>query len=63
MAIFGSYSKDKQKLKSDVDIFVQLAKPLGLDFIELGYYLEDALGKKVDLITLDVLKRGKENPR
>jgi hypothetical protein len=63
VAIFGSFAKDKQNSRSDVDILVQLSKPLGLDFIELGYRLEDVLGRKIDLTTFDCLERGKEIPR
>lgn len=63
IAIFGSYTKDKQTKKSDVDILVELGKPLGFDFIELADHLEDVLGKKVDIATFESLKRSKENPR
>jgi predicted nucleotidyltransferase len=63
IAIFGSFAKDNQTKKSDVDILVQLTKPLGLDFIELADYLEDILGRKVDLSTFNHLSRSKENPR
>ena len=63
IAIFGSYAKGKQTPKSDIDILVQLAKPLGLDFIELVYYLEKVLGRKVDIATFDCLKKSMDNPR
>jgi len=63
IAIFGSFAKDSQKKKSDVDILVQLTKPLGLDFIELADHLEDILGRKVDISTFNHLMRSKENPR
>lgn len=63
MAIFGSYAKGSQTPKSDIDILVQLAKPLGLDFIELAYHLEKVLGRKVDIATFDCLKRNRENQR
>jgi hypothetical protein len=63
IAIFGSFAKDSQKKKSDVDILVQLTKPLGLGFIELADYLEELLGRKVDISTFNHLMRSKENPR
>jgi predicted nucleotidyltransferase len=63
MAIFGSYAKGDQTPRSDIDILVQLAKPLGLDFIELVYHLEKVLDRKVDIATFDCLKRSMENPR
>ena len=63
IAIFGSYAKGNQKRKSDVDILVQLTKPLGFAFIELADYIENILDRKVDLVTFDNLMRSKENPR
>lgn len=63
IAIYGSFAKDGQTKKSDIDILVQLAKPLGLEFIELAYYLEEVLGRKVDLATFESLKRSIEDPR
>lgn len=63
IALYGSFAKTRQKKKSDVDILVQLAKPLGLEFVSLAYYLEEVLGRKVDLATFDTLKRSLETPR
>jgi len=63
MAIYGSFAKGVQTRKSDIDILVQLVKPLGLEFIGLAYYLEEILGRKVDLATFDTLQRSMENPR
>jgi len=63
MAIYGSFAKGAQTRKSDIDILVQLVKPLGLEFIGLAYYLEEILGRKVDLATFDTLQRSMENPR
>jgi len=63
IAIFGSFAKGLQRKRSDVDILVELKKPLGLDFVELVYYLEDVLGKKVDVATFDCFKRNSKNPR
>jgi predicted nucleotidyltransferase len=63
IAIYGSFAKGNQTKRSDVDILVQLMKPLGLEFIKLAYHLEMILKKKVDLATFDTLKRSLENPR
>lgn len=63
IAIYGSFAKGTQTAKSDVDIFVQLVKPLGLQFVELAYHLEEILGRKVDLATFDTLHRSLESPR
>lgn len=63
IAVFGSYAKGKQKKKSDIDILVDLKKPLGLDFIELADRLEEILGERVDVATFDCYKRSFSNPR
>ena len=56
--IFGSYSKGEQKENSDIDIAVKIGdKNMSLlGFIELKLKLEDALGKKVDLVEYSVIK-------
>ena len=63
IAVYGSFAKGNQTKKSDVDILVQLARPLGLEFVELAYHLEKILKKKVDLATFETLKRSLESPR
>lgn len=63
IAIFGSFSKDLQRKRSDIDVLVELERPLGLDFVELAYHLEDVLGRKVDLATFDCFKNSFKNPR
>jgi len=63
MAIYGSFAKDSYSRKSDVDILVQLMRPLGLEFVRLAYHLEEILGRKVDLATFETLHRSMENPR
>lgn len=63
IAIYGSFAKGEPKKRSDVDLLVDLSKPLGLEFVTLAYDLEEALGRKVDLATFDTLARGLENPR
>ena len=51
IGLFGSYSKGKQGEGSDIDIIVEFEKPVGLAFIDLIEYLEQKLGKKVDILT------------
>ena len=63
MAVYGSFAKNLQAEDSDIDILVQLSRPLGLDFIRLAYHLEETLGREVDLNTFDVLRRNAENPK
>ena len=57
IGIFGSYVKDENKKKSDIDILVELDKPMGFfKFIRLERYLSELLGAKVDLVTKNALK-------
>ena len=63
LALFGSFAKGAPSENSDIDLLVQLGKPLGLEFIKLAYYLEKILGRKVDLTTFNCFEKSKKNPR
>jgi predicted nucleotidyltransferase len=64
IALYGSYAKGTHiRATSDVDILVQFKRPLGLAFVELAEVLEELLGRKVDLVTFETLRRSMENPR
>jgi uncharacterized protein len=56
IAIFGSYAKNQQTDRSDVDILVEFNKPIGIDFIDLAEDLEQILSIKVDLVSKRGLK-------
>ena len=51
IGLFGSYAKDVQNEYSDIDIVAEFDKPIGLKFVEFAEYLEEFLGKKVDVLT------------
>jgi predicted nucleotidyltransferase len=51
IGIFGSFVRGEQRKKSDVDILVTFHQPIGLDFLDLMDYLEEIIGRKVDLVT------------
>ena len=51
IALFGSYAIGTQNEQSDIDIFAEFEKPIGLKFIEFAEYLESLLGKKIDVLT------------
>lgn len=56
-AIFGSYVRAEAKEDSDIDILVELDDDVGLfDFIGLKLEIEDAIGKKVDLVEFSTIK-------
>jgi uncharacterized protein len=55
--LFGSYSVERAREGSDIDLLVQFERPVGFfKFIELENYLSERLGGKVDLVTEDALK-------
>jgi predicted nucleotidyltransferase len=58
LAVFGSVARDEARPDSDVDILVELRRPMGLfGFLDIKDYLEQILGRKVDLVTRGALKR------
>lgn len=55
--VFGSTSRGNNRPDSDVDILVKLGKPMGIfSFMNMEIDMENALGKKVDLVTDNSLK-------
>lgn len=56
IAIFGSYARNQQNDRSDLDILVEFNKPIGIDFIDLAEELEQILSIKVDLVSKRGLK-------
>jgi predicted nucleotidyltransferase len=51
--IFGSYARDEQTENSDIDIMVELEKPIGFKFVHLAMDLEALFNKKVDLVSVN----------
>jgi uncharacterized protein len=57
LALFGSVIRDEARPDSDVDILVEFVRPIGmLAFLRLKQYLEDILGRRVDLVTPKALR-------
>ena len=55
--IFGSAARGQLRRRSDVDILVELSQPISLfDFVGLKLELEEALGRKVDLVEYGAIK-------
>ena len=57
LGIFGSYARGEQKEVSDIDILVEIERPIGLRFFELWDDLEAILGVKIDLLTVKAVKQ------
>ena len=57
IGIFGSYIREENRKNSDIDILVEIEKPMGFfKFIRLERYLSELLRVKVDLVTKNALK-------
>ena len=63
IVLYGSFAKGTHKKKSDIDILVDIKKPIGLEFVSLADRFEEILGRKVDVATYDHYKRSFYNPR
>ena len=57
LGIFGSYARGEERAGSDIDLIVEFdaGKKNYDNFIELCFFLEELLGHKVDLLTLESL--------
>ena len=56
-ALFGSYVRGEAKEGSDIDILVELDEDVSLlDFAGIKIELEEATGKKVDLVEYKTIK-------
>lgn len=58
IGVFGSFVRNKQTKKSDIDILVEFKKGHKdfFNYMRLKYYLEDLLGGKVDLVIKEAVK-------
>ena len=58
LALFGSVARDEARPDSDVDLLIEFSRPVGLfTFVQVKDYLEQVLGRRVDLVTPAGLKR------
>lgn len=56
LALFGSYARNAENSESDIDILVKFEKNTFDNYMELKFFLEDALGRKVDVVLAESLK-------
>jgi predicted nucleotidyltransferase len=58
ISLFGSVARNEARKRSDVDLLVDFEKSIGLfEFARLKIYLEGELGRKVDLVTPEALRK------
>ena len=53
--LFGSYARGEAAEESDIDLYVEFSKPLGLRYCSFVSDIGECLGKCVDIITKDAL--------
>ncbi|MDZ7292187.1 MAG: nucleotidyltransferase family protein [candidate division KSB1 bacterium] len=57
LALFGSAARDEIRPDSDVDFLVEFEGPATFDqYMNLKFFLEDLLGRQIDLVTRKALK-------
>ena len=56
IGLFGSFSDDSYTDDSDIDLIVELERPIGWKLFTLEIYLEKIFGRKIDLVTKGALK-------
>lgn len=55
--LFGSFSRETERKKSDIDVLVEFSEPVSLfTFLSLKNFLEELLGRKVDLVTKKAIR-------
>ena len=55
LGLFGSFADGTNTEKSDIDIMVELERPIGWNFFVLEKHLEQALSSKIDLVSKNAL--------
>ena len=55
IGLFGSFARGEENESSDVDIMVEFEQPTFDNFMKLAFFLEDLLGRRVELVTPDSL--------
>ena len=57
LALFGSFARDQATEASDVDVLVAFDGPAtSRSYFGVQFYLEDLLGRRVDLVTTKALR-------
>jgi len=56
LGLFGSFARDEARADSDVDLLVELDRHTFDRYKDLKLYLEDLLGRRIDLVISDRVK-------
>ncbi len=57
IGLFGSYARGEEKASSDIDVLVRFDDKADLfDFVGLSIFLEEKLGREVDVVPHDTVR-------
>ena len=56
IGLFGSHVRDEATARSDLDVLVEMERPTFDNYMDLKFYLEERLGRPVDLVLADSIK-------
>lgn len=57
LSLFGSIARDETHAESDIDVLVEFDGKATFDrYMDLKFYLEDLLGRRIDLVTRKALR-------
>jgi predicted nucleotidyltransferase len=59
LALFGSYSRGEQTAESDIDIMVDFNKPVGIEYLDVVYMLQEAFKD----VPVQVVSKGAIKPK
>ena len=57
IALFGSYARNEQERRSDIDFLIEFRKPTFRNYVGLLSDLKRLFHRKVDLVCIDALKQ------
>jgi predicted nucleotidyltransferase len=58
VGLFGSFARGEEKASSDIDVLVRFDDEADLfDFVGLSIFLEENLGRKVDVVPHDTVRQ------
>lgn len=57
IALFGSYARNEQTQKSDIDFLIEFEEPTFRNYVGLQSEFRKIFGKKTDIVCRDALKQ------
>ena len=51
VGVFGSLARNEHAPAAEVDLLIGLGRPVGLELVDVAGFLEQRLGRKVDLLS------------